>query len=52
MKERTAAIVNQIYAETDVKYNEILAEANLIENEIIANAKSQAAKIRAESDAY
>jgi hypothetical protein len=29
-----------------------LAEANLIETAIVANAKAQAAKIRAEADAY
>ncbi len=39
-------------AETEVKYNEILAEANLIETAIVANAKAQAAKIKAEADAY
>ena len=39
-------------AETEVKYNEIIAEANLIETGIIANAKAQAARIKAEADAY
>jgi len=39
-------------AETEVRYNEIIAEANLIETAIIANSKAQAAKIKAEADAY
>lgn len=46
------ALVNQLNAETEVKYNQIVAEANLIETAIIANAKAQAAKIKAEADAY
>ena len=52
MKEKTIALVNKMNAETEVKYNEILAEANLIETAIIANSKAQAAKIKAEADAY
>lgn len=52
MKEKTVALSNQINAETDVKYNEILAEANLIENEILNNARAEAARIRAEADAF
>ena len=35
-----------------MKYNEIIAEANLIETEIIAQAKLDAARIKAEADAY
>lgn len=52
MKEKTLALSNQINAETDVKYNEILAEANLIENEILNNARAEAAKIKAQADAF
>ena len=41
-----------INATTNVKYNEIIAEANLIETSVLADAKAEAAKIRAEADAY
>jgi hypothetical protein len=45
LREKTIALVNQMNAETEVKFNQIVAEANLIETAIIANAKASAAKI-------
>jgi len=52
INEKTKSMVNQIRAETDVKYNEILAEARLIETDILANARQEAARIKAEADGY
>jgi hypothetical protein len=52
IEEKTKTLVMVINATTNVKYNEIIAEANLIETSVLANAKAEAAKIRAEADAY